>query len=120
MSYGCSGKVSRRDAVKVGTLGILGMHLSLSDVLALEAQAATSPQANGAKAKSVILIWLDGGPSQYDTFDPKPNAPSGVKSTFGAIPTNVTGTHICELMPDRKTAAPKHYHPDGCTRRRCS
>jgi hypothetical protein len=84
MSYGCSGKVSRRDAVKVGTLGILGMHLSLSDVLALEAQAATSPQGSGSKAKSVILIWLDGGPSQYDTFDPKPNAPSGVKSSFGA------------------------------------
>ena len=125
MSYGCSGKVSRRDAVKVGTLGILGMHLSLSDVLALEAQAATSPQANGAKAKSVILIWLDGGPSQYDTFDPKPNAPSGVKSTFGAIPTNVTGTHICELMPEtakqlhRSTIIRTVAHAEGAHERAC-
>ncbi|MFY8052326.1 MAG: DUF1501 domain-containing protein, partial [Armatimonadaceae bacterium] len=84
MSYGCSGKVSRRDAVKVGTLGMLGMHLSLSDLLALEARAEVLSPGSTAKAKSVILIWLDGGPSQYDTFDPKPGAPSGIKSTFGA------------------------------------
>jgi hypothetical protein len=51
------------------------------------------------KAKSVILLWLWGGPSQLDTFDPKPHAPLDYRGPFGTIPTRVTGVRFCELFP---------------------
>src|SRR5688572_15909464 len=49
------------------------------------------------KQKRVLLIWLSGGVSQLETWDPKPGTPTG--GPFRAIPTAVTGTHICELLP---------------------
>src|SRR5207244_10643065 len=81
--------ITRRDFVKVGAIGFLGLSLSASDLFRME--AAFGQAKAGAKAKSVILLWLDGGPSQYDTFDPKLSAPAGIKSEFGAIKTNVPG-----------------------------
>src|SRR5205807_4836951 len=87
---------TRRDFVKVGTIGFLGLSLSMTDLFRLQAAAAAT---NGSKAKAVVLLWMDGGPSQYDTFDPKLTAPAGIKSEFGAIKTNVPGLEICELMP---------------------
>jgi hypothetical protein len=93
-------KTPRRDFIKVGTLSLLGLSLSLTDLFWLEKAVAATPRKGASpQAKSVILIWLDGGPSQYDTFDPKPQAPSDVKSEFGAIKTNVPGLEICALMP---------------------
>jgi hypothetical protein len=88
----CDG-IARRDFLHLGMLTALG--LSVSDLLRLRAQAA----APAAKAKSCILIWLDGGPSHLDTFDPKPDAPAEVRSQFASIKTNVPGVQICEHLP---------------------
>lgn len=78
---------SRRDFLSAGSLGFLG--LTLSDYL--QAAAAKAPAA--ARANSVILFWLEGGPSHIDTWDPKPN------SNFKPISTNVAGIQVSELLP---------------------
>ncbi|HEY2951151.1 MAG TPA: DUF1501 domain-containing protein [Verrucomicrobiae bacterium] len=88
----CDG-VSRRDFLHLGLLTTLGV--SLADVLRL--QAAESAKAR--PATSCILIWLDGGPSHLDTFDPKPDAPGEIRSPFHVIPTSVAGLQICEHLP---------------------
>ena len=56
-------------------------------------------EAAAPKDTRCILIWLDGGPSHYETFDPKPDAPSEIRGEFGTIPTSVSGVHFCETMP---------------------
>jgi hypothetical protein len=81
---------ARRDFIKVGSLGFLGMHLGQSLRLQAGTPASLSSQA---KAKTCILVWLDGGPSQLDTWDPKAN------SSFRPIATNVDGIQISELLP---------------------
>jgi hypothetical protein len=91
----CDG-VSRRDFLHLGVLATFG--LSLADLFRLQAAAANS-SGRPAKAKSCILIWLDGGPSHLDTFDLKPGAPSEIRSQFKAIPTSVPGVQICEHLP---------------------
>ncbi|HIA65437.1 TPA: DUF1501 domain-containing protein [Candidatus Poribacteria bacterium] len=85
----------RRDFIKVGVLGTLG--LSMTDLFQLEAMAK-SDQFQG-KAKSVILIWLGGGPSHLDIWDLKPNAPEEIRGIFKPIKTNVPGIEICEHLP---------------------
>ena len=75
----CDG-VSRRDFFRVGGLGLAGM--TLADLLRLETRAATPPTA-----RSVILLWMQGGPSHIDTLDPKPEAPAEIRGEFGVIPT---------------------------------
>ena len=89
----CDG-VSRRDFLHLGTLTTLG--ISLSGILRCRAHAAEKP---AQRAVSCILLWLDGGPSHLDTFDPKPNAPVEIRSPFRAIPTDVDGIQICEHLP---------------------
>lgn len=86
----CSG-IDRRSFLQVGASTVLG--LSLSDLL--RARAA----GPAGKAKAVILLWLWGGPSQLDTFDPKPNAQLDYRGPFGTIPTRITGLRFCELFP---------------------
>ena len=81
---------NRRDFVKVGSLGFLGMNLAQS----LRLQAASSARLSSqAKAKACILLWLEGGPAQMDTWDPKTN------SSFRPISTNVDGIQVSELLP---------------------
>ena len=89
----CDG-ISRRDFLHLGLLTSFG--LSVADLLRLQAGAA-SPVT--PRAKSCILIWLDGGPSHLDTFDPKPDAPSEVRSPFNDIATSVPSVRICEHLP---------------------
>ena len=60
---------------------------------------ARAKPGNGAPAKQVIVIFLQGGLSHYESFDPKPDAPSAYKSEFGDIPTSVTGVHFAEHLP---------------------
>ncbi len=79
-------EASRRDFLRVGSLGVLGINLTQH----LRAAAAG---ASGGKAQSVILLWLEGGPSHVDTWDPKSN------SAFKPISTNVPGIQISELLP---------------------
>jgi uncharacterized protein DUF1501 len=82
--------VNRRELLTVGCVSVLG--LSVADLLALrEAQAASTDY-------STILLWLTGGPSQFDTFDPKPEAPAEVRGPFKAIPTNVNGIQFAEVF----------------------
>src|SRR5262245_37136600 len=89
MSCRCPGGHSnRRSFLKVGALSGLGISLSQY----LELKAMTTPVR--AKAQSCILLWLDGGASQVDTWDPKP------KSAFKPISTNVSGIQISELFPE--------------------
>jgi len=87
----CDG-VSRRNFLKIGGLGAAG--LSLSNLLALEAQAGIRNSH-----KSVILIYLVGGPPHQDMFDLKPDAPSEIAGPHRPIGTNVPGIEICELFP---------------------
>lgn len=90
----CDG-ISRRDFLRVGGLAALG--LGLGDFFHLQ-RAFASNNTLTAKAKSCILIWLDGGPSHLETFDPKPDAPQEVRGPLKTIPTNVTGVHISECL----------------------
>jgi hypothetical protein len=86
----CDG-ISRRNFLKIGGLGL---GLSLPQLFAAEAQAGIRNSK-----KSVILIYLVGGPPHQDMFDLKPNAPQEIAGEFLPIPTNVSGIEICEHMP---------------------
>jgi hypothetical protein len=86
----CTG-LDRRAFLQVGASSVLG--LSLADLLRVRAATSAAP------AKSVVLLWLWGGPSQLDTFDPKPNATLDYRGPFGTIPTRITGVRFCELFP---------------------
>jgi len=85
--------VDRRAFLQVGGSTVLG--LSLADVLRANRTGHTP-----GSAKAVILLWLWGGPSQLDTFDPKPHAALEYRGPFGTIPTKVTGLRFCELFPE--------------------
>ena len=93
--YGLGPDFGRRYVLKLGSLGLLGM-INLPDFLRLQntlAAAEAGPGRSAAKAQACILIWLEGGPSHTDTWDPKP------ESSFKPIPTNVSGIQISELLP---------------------
>ncbi|MGF1581988.1 MAG: DUF1501 domain-containing protein [Gemmataceae bacterium] len=95
----CDG-VTRRELIRVGGSAVLG--LSLADVLREKATAneGDAPRGRGfGAADSVILIYLQGGPSQLDLWDPKDNVPDRVKSVFRAINTCTPGVRVTELMP---------------------
>jgi hypothetical protein len=98
----CDG-VTRRELMRIGGAGFLG--LSLPEFLALEARAASRPGAEKkgpagfGSAKSVILIFLQGGPSHIDIWDPKPDAPDNVRGEFKPIKTKIPGVHVSETMP---------------------
>src|SRR5260221_11214587 len=89
----CDG-VSRRTFLKVGALAVGG--LSLPGLLRLRAQAAPG---TSTPRKSVILLWLAGGPSHIDMYDLKPDAPAEFRGEFKPIPTNVPGIKIGEHLP---------------------
>jgi hypothetical protein len=96
----CDG-VSRREVLRAGGLGVLG--LSLADLLRFRAGAAPTASGTFGRAKNVIFLWLQGGPPQHETFDPKPDAPVEIRGPFQPISTNVPGIQFCELLP--RTAA---------------
>lgn len=89
----CQG-VSRRAFLQAGGSTVLG--LSLADLLRLKAEAGAGMWGS---ARSVILLWLWGGPAQLDTWDPKPDAPLEYRGPFSPIATRVTGVKIGELFP---------------------
>ncbi|HJZ54801.1 MAG TPA: DUF1501 domain-containing protein [Gemmataceae bacterium] len=91
----CAG-VTRRDCLQLGLGTLLGGGL----VTALRARgvAADAPAKPDAKAKGCILIWQDGGPTHYEMFDPKPNAPAEIRGEFKPIPTAVPGIQFSEHM----------------------
>ncbi len=90
----CDG-TSRRDFLRVGSLGLGG--LSLASVLRSEAHA--SSKKSGARAKSVLLVFLGGGISHHDSFDLKPDAPDDIRGKYQSIGTVVPGLKIGEKLP---------------------
>ena len=106
------GDLSRRDLLRLGAVG--GAGLALGDLWFLPA-FGEAPKPN-AKAKSVIQIWMWGGPSHLDTFDPKPEAGSNYCGPLDhPIETNVSGIRICELMPNLAKCAEKYSIIRGMT-----
>ncbi len=87
----CDG-ITRREFLRVGALGGA---MSLADVFRLRAAAGSSARPG----KSVIMVYLLGGPAQLDTYDPKPAAPAEYRGEFRPIRTRVPGIDICELFP---------------------
>jgi len=89
----------RRDVLKIGAAGLLG--LSLPQLLRLEAQARAerSESTHARKANSVIMVWLGGGPATIDMWDLKPQASEGVRGEFKEISTRADGVRISEHLP---------------------
>jgi len=112
----CCDGLSRRGFLKVGCLGAAG--LTLGDVLRAQAQARLAGR-NPPRDGSVILIWLDGGPPQHETYDPKPEAPPEFRGPLKSIATAVPGVQISELFPqqarlmDRMSIIRSMYHDNA-------
>ncbi len=89
--------LNRRQLLQIGGLGLGG--LSLSSLLTTKALANLSGgQTDPLTGKSVIFLFQQGGPSQFETFDPKPNAPSGIRTVGETISTSVPGIHFGGTM----------------------
>jgi hypothetical protein len=100
--FNCDGS-TRRDFLKVGALG-MGAFL-LPDLLRARARAAA--EGKPAKGSSVIWLWLGGGPTHVETFDPKMSAPAEYRSTVGAVKTNVPGIELGGVFPKMAQVADK-------------
>lgn len=98
MKIGCNPldhvPVNRRDLLRVGGMSLFG--LGMADLLRLEAEAASPPRG---RAKSVIFIFQSGGPSQHETWDPKPEAPEEIRGEYGTTATRAPGVRFCEYLP---------------------
>ena len=109
VKFKCNG-IGRRDFLQVGLGGMLGA--GFSDLL------RARETVSGGKKINCILVWLDGGPTHYETFDPKPNSPKEIRGEFGSMKTNVPGTHFCDKVPhlakvaDKVTIVRSIWHKD--------
>src|SRR6266511_3079640 len=119
----CDG-LTRRELLRVGGSALLG--ISLANLVGLPragAKQATAPAEGGpgfGKAKSVILLYLQGGPSHLDLWDPKEDVPDRVRSVFKSIPTKTPGVNVTEVLPKFATVTDKvtlirsmSYTPNG-------
>jgi hypothetical protein len=100
-STDCTGH-SRRDFLRVGGLSALG--LTLANFFRAQAMAESSPGANATGSPerrnvNCILMWMQGGPSHIDTFDPKPDAPAEIRGEFNTIQTRQPGVRVVEHFP---------------------
>jgi hypothetical protein len=98
----CDG-ASRRDFLKIGALGLSSMTLAHL----FQAQADAQQQGRTVKQKSVVWLWLGGGATQVETFDPKMTAPAEYRSAVGAVKTNVPGIEIGGFFPKMAQVADK-------------
>ena len=115
----CAG-MRRRDFLQLGLGGALG--LGFTDLLRLQAAAKEgndpSKTVRAGSNVNCILVWMDGGPSHYETFDPKPEAPEEIRGEFKAIPTRIPGAQFAECVPklaevaDRLTVVRSIHHKD--------
>ena len=90
-------QVDRRELLRAGGLSLLG--LGLADLLRLESWAGPPSPSRGKPARSVVFIFQSGGPSQHETFDPKPDAPEGIRGEYGTTATRLPGVRFCEYLP---------------------
>jgi uncharacterized protein (DUF1501 family) len=98
--------LSRRRFLRTTTLGAFG--LTLPRLLRMEAEARASGRAGRVRPKSLIFLFLYGGPSQIDVWDMKPDAPEEFRGEFRPIQTSVPGTIMCEHLP-RMAGLARHY-----------
>src|SRR5947209_6265922 len=91
----CDG-LTRRDLLTVGSLGLMSLGVARPTIAA---GGSTRDLPGFGRAKSCILLFLYGSPSQLETFDPKPDAPSGIRGEFGVIPSSVPGLNVCDRLP---------------------
>ena len=97
-SQGWDLRVGRREFLQIGTFAGMGVGAT-SRCGANNSSADASPIDGFGRAKSVIVLLASGGQSQLETWDPKPDAPEGIRGEFSSIPTSVSGTRICEHLP---------------------
>jgi hypothetical protein len=95
-SLGSGSRLDRRAFLRIGTLGATG--LTLGELLRREA-SATTRLGNSDRPPSVIILWMRGGPSHIDMWDPKPDAPREFRGEFGTIPTKVPGIQLTDMLP---------------------
>jgi len=111
----CDGR-SRRSFLRLGLGGTSS--LGLSSLLRAGAAQAAPRAAAAPQAKRCILIWMDGGPSHHETFDPKPNAPAEIRGIFNPTATSIPGVQVCDQIPltakimDRLTVIRSIAHHD--------
>jgi hypothetical protein len=112
--------VTRRDILRVGGSGLLGMTLGSMFKLQAASAGADAPRPGWGKAKSIIMVYLQGGPSHLDLWDPKDNVPDNVRSAFKAIDTKTNGVKLTEILPKLAQAVDKltlvrsmSYTPNG-------
>src|SRR5262245_59178746 len=123
-NHNCQG-LSRRDLLQAGGLGMFG--LSLPALLRGRAAAATGDPRHPTfgKAKSCMIVFLNGGCSHHDTYDMKPAAPAEIRGEFQPIATNLPGLDICEHLPHvarqmdkvllcRSVTHRDNNHPSAC------
>lgn len=115
-------RLGRRGLVQAGALGLLG--LGTSHVRALRGADRTESRPGAGRAKSVLFLFLSGGLSQHDSFDPKPEAPAEIRGEFAAIDTDSPGMTVCEHLPllasrsrlfnvVRSVTSPHNGHSEG-------
>jgi len=98
--------MERRRFLQAGGLGLAGFGLGLGDLLRREAEAAAAANPGGStassagRARSVIYLFQSGGPAQHETWDLKPDAPTGVRGEFSPIETVTPGLNICQYLPE--------------------
>ncbi len=103
LSTNCAG-MKRRSFLQAGFLGAVG--LTYADFLRIQAaQAGENPSRIKTRQTSCIVVWLDGGPPQHETYDPKPDAPAEYRGAYKPIETSVSGLQLCELMPEQSKMA---------------
>ncbi|MBC7965129.1 MAG: DUF1501 domain-containing protein [Fuerstia sp.] len=92
-------RIDRRELLRLGSIAPLW--LSLSQLASAQTQRAEESAQDSlfGRAKNIIWLYMSGGPSQYETFDPKPDAPAEIRGIFQPISTNVPDIQICELLP---------------------
>ncbi len=92
--------LTRRDLLRFGGSAILGLTLDSMFSLKARAAAPTTGGAGWGKAKSIVMVYLQGGPSHLDLWDPKENLPDKMKSPFKDIKTKIPGVHFTEMLPN--------------------
>ena len=104
LRHNCAG-MPRRDFLQLGLGAVMG--LGFTDLLRCRASAAAAAGQARPAQTNCIRIWLYGGPTHYETFDPKPEAPTEIRGEFKPISTSVPGIQFCEIVPNLARAAHK-------------
>jgi len=94
--------MQRREFLRCGLAGVV--HLSMSSLLRLRAEANKAQH----KRTALLVVWLHGGASHLETYDPKPLAPSEYRGPYRPIATTVPGLQLCELLPKHATIANRY------------